>query len=54
LAIGDVDTAYQLLGEINGEWSLYSLRWMKSNILNDPVLEEPRFVELRSRIGVFD
>ena len=54
LAIGDVDKAYQLLGEINGEWSLYSLRWMKSNILNDPVLEEPRFVELRSRIGVFD
>lgn len=54
LAIGDVDKAYQLLGEINGDWSLYSLRWMKSNILNDPVLEEPRFVELRSRIGVFD
>jgi len=54
LAIGDVDKAYQLLGEINGEWSLYSLRWMKSNILNDPVLEEPRFVELRSRIGIFD
>ena len=54
LAVGDVDKAYQLLGEINGEWSLYSLRWMKSNILNDPVLEEPRFVELRSRIGVFD
>jgi hypothetical protein len=30
------------------------LMFIKVNVYSDPVLEEPRFVELRNKLGVID
>ena len=61
LAIGDSDKAFEWLnaavekverGEIDeGFWTLMTI---KANVYSDPVLEEPRFVELRNKLGVLD
>ena len=53
LAIGENDKAYDVLNSSTNE-GLSSLHEIKANILNDPVLEEPRFVELRERMGFFE
>ena len=50
LAIGEIDKAYDLLFK-NPTDGLNPLKEIKDNLLNNPVLEEPRFVELRDRIG---
>ena len=53
LAIGEYDKAYDVLSQ-NPNQGISSLQEIKSNIMNDPVLEEPRFIELRNMIGSFD
>jgi len=53
LAIGEIDKAYNILDQ-NPNEGIMSLKEIKSNILNDPILEQPRFVELRKRIGTLD
>ena len=53
LAIGENDKAYNVLNK-NPNEGISSLQIIKSNVMNAPVLEEPRFVELRKRIGSFD
>ena len=53
LAIGEVEKAYDILAQNPNEGAM-SLQEIKSNILNDPILEEPRFVELRKRLGSLD
>jgi len=50
LAIGKPDTAYDIL-KADPNNGLVSLQEIKGNMLNDPILEEPRFVELRNQIG---
>ena len=50
LAIGKYDSAFEILNQdVNS--GLVQLQYLKHNIMNDPALEEPRFVELRNRIG---
>ena len=53
LAIGEVDKAYDALAK-NPNEVVTSLKEIKSNLMNDPVLEQPRFVELRKQITVLD
>ena len=40
LAIGKVDKAYDILSQGLNE-GVVSLQYIKSNVMNDPVLEEP-------------
>ena len=54
LAIGEDDNAYDELNDASNEGGFFLFQIIKPNIMNDPVLEEPRFVELRARIGVFE
>ncbi len=50
LAIGKYDKAYEVLSQdVNS--GLVQLQYLKHNMMKDPALEEPRFVELRNRIG---
>ena len=51
LAIGEADKAYNVLDQ-NPNEGISSLKIIQSNIMNDPVLNEPRFVALRDRIGI--
>ena len=53
LAIGEIEKAYNVLDQ-NPNEGITSLKEIKSNIMNDPILEQPRFVELRKRIGALD
>ncbi len=50
LAIGEADKAYNILKQ-NPNEGISSLQIIQSNILNDPVLKEPRFVALREQIA---
>ena len=50
LAIGENDKAYDALSR-NLKEGITPLKEIKANLLNSPVLDEPRFVELRKRIG---
>ena len=50
LAIGNTDEAYDALSQ-DPNGGLVSLQYIKSNVMSDPVMDEPRFVELRNRIG---
>ncbi len=50
LAIGKPDIAYDIL-KADPNNGLVSLQEIKGNVMKDPVLEEPRFVELRNQIG---
>jgi len=57
IAIADYDRAYQILSDAAADGSI-PLDWaatneIRENVWNDPILEEPRFKELRSRIGVW-
>ena len=50
LAIGKYDKAYEVLSQdVNS--GLVQLQYLKHNMMKDPALEEPRFVELRKQIG---
>ena len=50
LALGKYDEAYEILSQdVNS--GLVQLQYLKHNMMKDPALEEPRFVELRNRIG---
>ena len=51
LAIGNADGAYDILAQKPYEGGLHFLQVMKSNMMKDPVLEEPRFVEIRNQSG---
>jgi len=54
LVLGKVDQAYDVLSK-NLNWGVSrNLQYIKINFMNDPVLDEPRFVELRNRIGALD
>ncbi len=50
LAIGKIDKAYDILSQGLNK-GVVALQYVKSNVMNDPVLEQPRFVELRNQIG---
>ena len=50
LTVGKVEMAFDILSQNPNEGLRY-LQIIKSNIMKDPVLEEPRFVEVRKRIG---
>ena len=50
LAINDVNKAYDILSQKPNE-GLHYFQVMKSNMMKDPVLEEPRFVEIRRQSG---
>ncbi len=49
LVLGEIEKAYDLLSQNLNEGS-QSIQYIKFNIMNDPVLEESRFVELRNKI----
>ena len=51
LTLGKVDEAYDVLSNNLNRGVSLNLQYIKENFMNDPVLEEPRFVEMRSRIG---
>ena len=51
LTLGKVDEAYDVLSNNLNKGVSLNLQYIKENFMNDPVLEEPRFVEMRSRIG---
>ncbi len=51
LAIGNADDAYDILTQKPNEGGLHYLQVMKSNMMRDPVLDEPRFVEILSQSG---
>ena len=53
LAISENDKAYNVLNQNQNE-GISSLQIIKSNVMNDPILNETRFVELRKRIGSFN
>ena len=50
LAIDEADKAYDILSEKPNE-GLHYFQVMKSNMMRDSVLEEPRFVEIRNQSG---
>jgi len=51
LTLGKVDEAYDVLSNNLNRGVSLNLQYIKENFMNDPVLEEPRFVEMRSQIG---
>ena len=58
LAEGDSATVLELLREhirstplTTDAFDLASLIYIKANIWNDPILDQPEFVEVRSRLG---
>jgi len=51
LTLGKVDEAYDVLSNNLNRGVSLNLQYIKENFMNDPVLEEPRFVEMRGRIG---
>ena len=51
LAIGEADKAYDNFNQISNE-DMYILQIILLNILNDSVLEEPRFVEIRNKLEI--
>src|SRR5690606_20235410 len=60
LAVGDVEQAYAALEravakieEREPDEGFFNLMIIKGNVLQNPVLDEPRFVALRERIGAF-
>ena len=53
LAIGEVDKAFELIAQ-NPDEGIRYLQIVKSNIMKDPILDQPRFVELRNQIGFLD
>ena len=53
LAIGEVEKAFDILSKNPNEGLRY-LQVIKSNIMDEPILDTPRFVELRNRIGFLD
>ncbi len=61
LATGDSDAAFlwlqRAVEKVENEIpdaGFYNLMFVKANIFDDPVLEEPRFVELRNKLGEID
>jgi len=50
LAIGEADKAYDILAQKPNE-GLHYFQVMKSNMMKDPLLEEPRFIEIRNQSG---
>ena len=50
LAIGEVEKAYDVLSKNPNEGSV-PIQELKFNMLNDPILDEPRFEELRKIMG---
>ena len=53
LAIGEHEKVYDILSQnlSNGD---QNIQYLKFNAMKDPVLDEPRFVELRNRIGMLN
>ncbi len=61
LAVGDSEKALELLNEhvqttlrATDAFDLASLIYIKVNVWNDPILEQPEFVEVRSRLGFME
>jgi len=61
LAIGDEERAYEWLNTAvlkaenqEADAAFYNMVFIKLNIIRNPVLERPRFVALRNRIGALD
>ena len=54
LTLGKVDEAYDVLSQNLNRGVSLNLQYIKENFMNDPVLEEPRFVEMRNRIGALN
>ena len=52
LAVGEVEKAYDILSKYPNEGLVSSLQEIKVNLMNDPVLEQPRFVALRKRLAI--
>jgi len=52
LAVGEVDKAYDILAKYPNEGLVSSLEEIKVNLMNDPVLEQPRFVALRNASSI--
>ena len=53
LAIGEIEKAFEIITQNPNEGIRY-LQVIKSNIMKDPILEQPRFVALRNQIGFLD
>ena len=52
LAVGEVEKAYDILAKYPNEGLVSSLEEIKVNLMNDPVLEQPRFVKLRKQLAI--
>jgi len=50
LAIGENEKVYKILSE-NLDNGAQNIQYLKYNVMKDPVLDQPRFVELRNQIG---
>ena len=50
LAIGENEKVYNILSE-NLDNGAQNIQYLKYNVMKDPVLDQPRFVELRNQIG---